>query len=160
VLFTEAGGKRQLIVASPKSVYSLNPETGERYWTTPYNADNGCVIMTPVRYDDYLYVGGFSSKNLLLKFTSDKPGIEVVWKDKKELGVSPVNVQPFLQDGILYGYTDSGHMYGVELPSGKRLWDDAGPVGGTPQGSGTAFMSRTAIASFSSRKLGTSFWAG
>jgi outer membrane protein assembly factor BamB len=140
VLFTEAGGKRQLIVACPKAVYSLNPETGERYWTTPYDAVNGAVIMTPVRYDEYLYVGGYSNKNLLLKLTSDKPGAEVVWKDKKDHGVSPINVQPFLQDGILYGYTETGHMYGVELPSGKRLWDDPGPVGGTPKGSETAFI--------------------
>jgi outer membrane protein assembly factor BamB len=140
VLFTEAGGKRQLIVASPKAVYSLNPETGERYWTTPYSADNGALIMTPVRYGEYLYVGGFSGKNLLLKLTSEKPGAEVIWKDKKELGVSPVNVQPYLEDGILYGYADSGHMYAVELPSGKRLWDDPGPVGGTPKGSETAFI--------------------
>jgi outer membrane protein assembly factor BamB len=140
VLFTEAGGKRQMIVASPKAVYSLNPETGERYWTTPYDAVNGAVIMTPVRYEEYLYIGGYLSKNLLLKLTSDKPGIEVVWKDKKDHGVSPINVQPFLQDGILYGYTETGHMYGVELPSGKRLWDDPGPVGGTPRGSETAFI--------------------
>jgi outer membrane protein assembly factor BamB len=140
VLFTEAGGKRQLIVTSPKAVYSVNPETGEMYWTTPYDADNGAIIMTPVRFENYLYVGGFSSKNLLLKLTSDKPGVEVVWKDKKDLGVSPVNVQPFLQEGVLYGYADSGHMYGVELPGGKRLWDDAGPVGGTPKGSETAFI--------------------
>jgi outer membrane protein assembly factor BamB len=87
VLITEAGGKRQLIVACPKAVYSLNPETGERYWTTPYDAVNGAVIMTPVRYEEYLFVGGFSSKNLLLKLTSDKPGVEVVWTDKKDHGV-------------------------------------------------------------------------
>jgi outer membrane protein assembly factor BamB len=139
-LITEAAGKRQMIVAGPKAVYSLNPDTGEQYWTTPYTADNGCVVMTPIRYQDYLYVGGFSSKNLLLKLTQDKPGFEVVWKDKKDLGISPVNVQPFLQDNVLYGYTDSGHMYGVELPSGKRLWDEVGPVGGMPKGSETAFI--------------------
>jgi outer membrane protein assembly factor BamB len=140
VLMTEAGGKRQMIIAAPKAVYSLDPETGKLFWTTPYSADNGCIIMTPVRYEDYLYIGGYQGKNLLLKLTSDRPGVEVVWKDKKDLGVSPVNVQPFLQDGILYGYTDTGHMYGVELPSGKRLWDESGPVGGTPKGSETAFI--------------------
>jgi outer membrane protein assembly factor BamB len=140
VLITEAGGKRQMIVASPKAVYSLNPETGEKYWTTPYSADSGCVIMTPMRVGDHIFVGGYEHKNLLLKLTSDKPGVEVVWKDKKEHAVSPVSVQPFLQDGVLYGFDDDGTMYGVEMPSGKRLWDGTGPFKGEPKASATAFI--------------------
>ena len=66
--------------------------------------------------------------------------MDVVWKDKKDAGVSPVNVQPFLVDKVLYGYNENGRLYGVELPSGKRLWDDVGPVGGMPKGSESAFM--------------------
>ncbi len=141
VLITEAGGKRQMIVTSPYAVYSLNPENGERYWTTPFTADSGCVVMTPVRAGDHLFVGAYHGKNLMLKLTADKPGVEVVFKDKKGFGLSPVNVQPFLQDGVLYGYDDEGGMFGVEIPSGKRLWESTGPVGGeAPQGSATAFM--------------------
>ncbi len=140
VFITEASGKRQMIVFGPKAAYSVDPETGEQYWTTPYNADGNCVIMTPVRFGEYLYFGGYNHKNLLVKLNPDKPGVEVVWKDKKGSGVSPVNVQPFLQDGVLYGYDDDGTMYGVELPSGKRLWEGPGPVGGEPRGSETAFM--------------------
>lgn len=140
VLITEAGGKRQMIVFGPKSVYSVNPESGEQYWTTPYSADSNCVIMTPVRYGEYLFLGGYNHKNLLLKLKADTPGIEVVWKDKDDHGVSPVSVQPFLIDKVLYGYDDDGTMYAVELPSGKRLWQSGGPVGATPVGSGTAFM--------------------
>jgi outer membrane protein assembly factor BamB len=140
VLFTEAGGKRQMIVASPKAVYSLDPATGAEYWKTPFDATSGCVVMTPVRSGDYIFVGAYQAKNLLLKLAADKPGVEVVWKDKKGHGVSPVNVQPFLEDGVLYGYDDTGNMYAVELPSGKRLWDGEGPVGHAPKGSETAFI--------------------
>jgi outer membrane protein assembly factor BamB len=140
VLLTEAGGKRQMIVASPKSVYSLNPENGQEYWKQAFNADSGCMVMTPVRAGDHLFVGAYHGKNLLLKLTADKPGAEVVWKDKKGHGMSPVNVQPFLHDGVLYGFDDEGGMFGVELPSGKRLWESNGPLGGDPKGSDTAFM--------------------
>ncbi len=140
VLITEAGGKRQMIVASPKAVYSLDPETGKQYWTTPFVADSGCVVMTPVRAGEHLFVGAYHGKNLLLKLTADKPGAEVVWRDKKGHGMSPVNVQPFLQDGVLYGYDDEGGMIAAELPSGKRLWTGTGPVGGEEaKGSDTAF---------------------
>lgn len=139
-LLTEVAGVRQLIVFGPQALRALNPETGERLWTTPYDATSGSVIMTPVRYGDYIFAGGYSGKNLLVKLKTDKPGVDVVWKDKKNSGVSPVNVQPFLQDNVLYGFDDNGKMYGVELPSGKRLWESGGPVGPEPKGSETAFI--------------------
>jgi outer membrane protein assembly factor BamB len=102
--------------------------------------DNGCTIMTPVRSGEYLYFGGYRHKNLLLKLTADKPGVEVVWKDKKGHGMSPINVQPMMVDGLLCGYDEDGQMFGVELPSGKRVWESNGPVGKEPVGSATAFM--------------------
>src|SRR5689334_3404686 len=36
----EIAGKRQLIIWHPESVNSLNPETGEVYWSEPYNVQN------------------------------------------------------------------------------------------------------------------------
>ena len=133
-LITEAAGVRQLIVPGPSDLRALNPETGERLWTTPYSADNGSIIMTPIRSGDYVFVAGYQTKNLLVKLAADKPGVTVEWKDKRGYGLSPVNVQPFLQDGVVYGYDESGTMYAVELPSGKRLWESGGPVGEDTEG--------------------------
>ena len=139
-LITEAGGVRQLVVAGPAAVRGLEPETGKRLWTTPYEADNGGVIMTPVRGGDYLFVGGYSNKNLLLKLRPENPGVEVVWRDKKNAAVSPINVQPFYDAGVLYGYDQNGLLYAADLATGKRLWESPGPVGGDPQNSGTGFI--------------------
>jgi hypothetical protein len=63
-----------------------------------------------------------------------------VWQNEPQLGVSPVNVQPFVQDGVMYGFDQSGRMYAVELPSGKRLWETTKPVSERPVYSGTAFI--------------------
>ena len=139
-LLIDAGGVRQLVVVGPAAVRGLDPETGKRYWTTPYEATSGSVIMTPVRFGEYLFVAGYSNKNLLLKLKSGEPGVEVVWRDKKKAAVSPVNVQPFLDGNVLYGYDQSGMMYAAELPDGKRLWESPGPVGGQPKSSETAFI--------------------
>lgn len=139
-LLTEVGGMRQLIVFGPQALRAIDPETGKRIWTTPYSADNGSVIMTPVRFGDYIFAGGYNGKNLLVKYKDGGKAVDVVFKDKRGYAVSPVNVQPFLQDNVLYGFDDNGHMYGVELPSGKRLWDSGGPVGDDPKGSETAFI--------------------
>ncbi len=145
VLITEAAAQRQMIVAAPKSVYALDPETGKELWTTPYEATSGSIIMTPIRSGEYVFVGGYQGKGLMLKLTSDKPGVEVVFKDKKNLGVSPVNVQPFLEGGVIYGHTDGGLLYAVEVPSGKRLWESTGALGGEKaKGSDTAFIVKNA----------------
>jgi outer membrane protein assembly factor BamB len=136
----EAGGVRQLITATPRAIRALDPATGKRLWTQEYGATSGSVIMTPVRFGDYLYFGGYQNKNILLKLATDKPDATTEWRDKKGHGVAAVNVQPFLHDGVVYGFDDSGIMYAVELPSGKRLWETTDLVGGPAKGSETAFI--------------------
>ncbi len=140
-LIIEAGGKRQMILAGTRSAYSVNPETGEQYWLTPFALGQGYSVMTPVRIGDYLFLAGYPGKNLLGKLTADKPGIDVVFHNKKNVAIFPGAVQPFLLEGLLYGYDDSGVMYAVEFPSGKRVWEGPGPVGGgKARGSETAFI--------------------
>ncbi|HMP17554.1 MAG TPA: PQQ-like beta-propeller repeat protein, partial [Gemmatales bacterium] len=63
----QAGGVRQLLTLRPDAVTSLDPETGKEYWSVPYQASNGSIIMSPILYQDFLFVGGYSNKNLLLR---------------------------------------------------------------------------------------------
>lgn len=137
-----AGGKRQLIVPGPSAVRSLDPETGKRYWSVPYEATSGSIIMTPVVSGEFLYVGGYQGKTQMLKLAADKPDATVVWENKRGLGISPVNVQPFLEDGVIYGHDESGKFYAVEVPGGKRLWEGGGPLGENAKTSGTSFITK------------------
>jgi len=137
----DAGGVRQLILVRPDAVSAVDPETGKQFWSTPYEATSGSIIMSPVKWGDYLFVGGFSNKNLLLKLAKDRPAIEVVWRDQRGRGLSPVNVQPFVEDGIMYGFDQNGTLYAVEIPSGKRLWSSLAVFKGKrPSGCETAFI--------------------
>lgn len=138
----KAAGVEQLIVLCPDGVHSLNPNNGKLYWSAPYGATNGSIIMTPILWKDYLFVGGYSNKNLLLKLGTEKPSADVVWRDKKGHGLAPINVQPFLLGKVIYGLDQNGKMYAVELPDGKRLWETSAPVSKRPVGSGTAFLVR------------------
>jgi outer membrane protein assembly factor BamB len=137
-----AGGKRQLILVRIDAVTSVNPETGREYWSVPYEATSGSIIMSPVVSGDYLFVGGFSNKNLLVKLDGQLPAAEIVWRDKPQHGISPINVQPFVNEGVMYGFDANGRLYAIELPSGKRLWDTTKPVSERPANSGTAFIVR------------------
>lgn len=134
----EAAGKRQLVVTGPEAVRAYDPETGKQLWTTPYTATSGSIIMTPVKSGDSLFIGGYQGKSLLLKLKSDAPGVEVVFKDDGGMGISPVNVQPFQDGDIMYGYDEGGKFRAVSVATGERLWESPGPLGKV-LGSGTAF---------------------
>lgn len=138
----EAAGVRQLVLAKPDGVYAVEPESGKLLWQTPYNADNGSIIMTPVRVGDHLYIGGYQGKNLMLKLKADVPGVDVVWRNKPKQGISAVNVQPFAADGLVYGFHESGELRAMRVPDGDFAWRGAGPLRERPQGSGTAFLTK------------------
>lgn len=136
----EAAGVRQLILLRPDAVTSVNPENGEEYWSIPYEATNGSIIMSPVRWQQFVYVGGYSNKNLLIELDNSAPGAKVVWRDQQRRGLAPINVQPIVDAGVLYGFDQRGTLHAVELPSGKRLWGTAEPVSKRAVQSGTAFI--------------------
>ncbi len=138
----EAGGKRQLLLARPNALSAVDPETGREIWTVPYEATNGSIIMSPVRSAEYIFLGGYSNKSLLVTLAEDGSAAEMVWRDKAQHGISPINVQPFVSDGTMYGFDQNGRLYAVELPSGKRLWDTTEPVSKRPASSATAFIVR------------------
>ena len=140
----ESGGVRQLILLRPNAVTSVDPETGSEHWSVPYEATNGSVIMSPVKSGNFLYVGGFANKNMLLELDPQKPRAELVWRDRPKHAISPINVQPFVSGGVMYGCDQDGKLYAVELPSGNRLWDTTEPISKRPAGSGTAFIVRQA----------------
>ena len=134
----EAAGVRQLVLAKPDGIYAVEPETGKLLWETPYNADNGSIIMTPVRVGDFLYIGGYQGKNLLLKLKADVPGVDVVWRNKPKQAISAVNVQPFVADGLVYGFHENGELRAMRVPEGDFAWKGGGPLGERPQGFGGA----------------------
>lgn len=138
----EAAGVRQLVLMKPDGMYAVAPETGAILWETPYNADNGSIIMAPVKVGEHVYVGGFQEKNLCVKLAADKPGVEVVWRNKAKHGISAVNVQPFVDGTMVYGFHEKGDLRGIEIPSGAVKWSSPGPFGDRAPPSATAFITR------------------
>jgi len=137
----EFAGVRQLILFHPDAVVSLNLETGEPYWSVPYEATNGSVIMTPVRSGNLLYAAGFSHKNILIELSDKQPAATMLWQDQNKKGISPVNVQPFAENGEMYGFDQNGLLYGIEMATGIRRWQSGAPLNvERPLPSGTAFI--------------------
>jgi outer membrane protein assembly factor BamB len=139
----QAGGVRQLILPNPFAINSIDPETGKLYWTLPYDASNGSIIMVPIQAGKYLYVAGYSDKNLLIELDDKSPKAKEVWRNVAKKGLSPVNVQPMAIGDVIYGMDQSGEMIAFKIATGERLWETSSPVSRRPQGSGTAFIVRS-----------------
>ncbi len=138
----QAAGVRQLILFHPRGLASVDPETGQEYWSVEYEASNGSAIMTPIHADNNLvYVAGYSNKNMLVELATDRPAAKMVWRDKPRTAISPVNVQPFLVDRTVYGFDQSGKLTAMDLATGDRLWQTSEPLDAKRAvGSGTAFL--------------------
>lgn len=133
------GGTRQLVLLRPDAVSSVDPATGKEYWSLPYEASNGSIIMSPVVSGNYLYVAGYSNKSLMIELDPAKPAAKEVWRDRQNV-ICPVNVQPFLIGTVLYGFDQKGVLRAISLPDGKRLWETDDVIGKRPAGSETAFI--------------------
>jgi outer membrane protein assembly factor BamB len=136
-----AGGTRQLLIWTPESIHSLDPETGKPYWSIELEPQYGMSIMAPRKSGDFLFAGGIGWKSALLKLAKDKPAAELVWYGKKDTSVYPVNSTPIIEDGVMYGVDQPGQLRAVRVATGERLWETTSPTTGEkPASSGTAFL--------------------
>ncbi len=138
-----AGGRRQLILPNPIAINSVDPETGKLFWTIPYEASNGSIIMSPVQSGKYLFIGGYSDKNMLIELDDKTPTAKQLWRDQAKKAISPVNVQPMGIGDVVYGFDQSGELIAFKIDTGDRLWETTKPIGNKRESSGTAFIVRS-----------------
>lgn len=135
----EHAGVRQLILLRPNAVSAVNPQNGQEYWSIPYSASNGSIIMTPILYKNYLYCAGYNNQSLMVELDPDKPAAKELWRSRRNI-ICPVNVQPIRVDDVVYGFDQKGVLRAIRLPEAERLWESTDVIGGRPKGSETAFI--------------------
>lgn len=139
----EAGNTRQLLIWHADAMNSLNPETGEVYWSEPLKPSYGMSIMSPLKYQNYLFASGIGSKAALFELDPNKPAAKAIWRNNNpKESLFAANSTPIIEDGIMYGCDcRPGALRAVELKTGKRLWETYAPTTGTRRaGHGTAFI--------------------
>lgn len=135
-----AGGVDQLLIWHPESLNSLNPKTGEVYWSVPIRPAYGMSIIAPVKHNQYLLATALQNGSVLLKLDDNKPSVTEVWRGK---GTSPDHNPPMIVDDHIYGVDESGQLRCIELITGKRVWESlATAAGGRPANSTTGFLVR------------------
>lgn len=139
----EHGGVRQLLIWHPDSLNSLDPRTGELFWSVPLKPGYSMSITAPRKLDNVLFASGIGNVGALFKLDETKSAPETVWRGTTKTALYSANSTPFLEDGMIYGCDcRQGSLMGVRIKDGQRLWQTFQPTtGGTRRaGHGTAFL--------------------
>jgi outer membrane protein assembly factor BamB len=126
----EAGGVTQLLIFNGKGLNSLNPDTGQLYWSQPLATAYSMAIMAPRKGGDFLFAGGHAGKSVGLKLDATKPAVTKAWQGSRTLGLAPVSGTPFVENGVAYGIDGNGVFRAMRIATGERLWATARPVNG------------------------------
>jgi outer membrane protein assembly factor BamB len=141
----QVGKSKQLVIWHAESLNGLDPATGKVFWSVPLVPSFGMAISTPRLAGDLLFAGGIHRECVVLRLSADPPAAEEVWRGSSKTGVYCANSTPMLADGMIYGCDcNTGHMRGVRLATGERVWETLVPTAGGEQRAphGTAFIVR------------------
>ncbi len=133
-----AGGVEQLIIWHSEAVNSLNPMTGEKYWSVESKPAYGMSIIAPIKHDNYLLMTALQQGSILLELNENEPSVKEVWRGK---GLNPDHNPPHVVDGHIYGVDEKGQLRCFNLKTGDRVWESmATATGGRPANSTTGFI--------------------
>ncbi len=115
-----AGGKRQLIVWTPRAVTSLNPTTGQTWWREELVTREDYAVATPVSLDDRLLVSG-----LMFQLDRNKPAASVLWPETKALSLRVLShtCMPLILGEHVYAGKMGGHFVCLDTGTGKQVWE-------------------------------------
>jgi outer membrane protein assembly factor BamB len=136
----DAGGKKQVVIWGPEKISGLDLDTGKPFWSVTVRPSFGMSIMSPRKSGDYLFAGGIIGVCACLDLGGEKPSAKVAWRGKRDTGLYPVNMSPFIEGDTIYGVDQPGQLRAVDLKTGKRLWETFKPVRGEQVNAGTAFL--------------------
>ena len=127
----EHAGVKQLIYWDPEALRSLNPQTGETYWSVPMAVRHHMTIATPVKSGSNLLVSSFYTGSMLVEMNGQRPTAKKRWhiqgrneRPTGTQGLHSVITTPVILGEHFYGTCSYGEMRGLELASGKRVWEN------------------------------------
>ncbi len=137
----ELDGRKQLLIWHTESINSLDPRSGQLYWSEPFQPAYGMAIAAPRLADRHLFASGVGNQSVLLRLAESSPAAEVVWRGTARRGVACSHSTPMIDQGVIYGVGgQKGELCAVQLETGKRLWESYAAISGKRASYGTVFI--------------------
>ncbi len=140
---------RQLIVWTPEEVASLNPRTGEQYWTHP-NVKKyikaGLTVSMPRLEGKQMFFTSFYEGPMMLKVDGAKtPTLDWRGKGRSEQpdetdGIHSIMPTPIFKEGHIYGICSYGELRCIDAKDGSRKWSTHAATTGKSIRWGNAYL--------------------
>ncbi len=145
-ILCKAAGKKQLILWQPEGADSLDPDTGQLYWSVPFKSRSGLTVSTPRKEGDLLFFTSFYNGSLMVRLDRAKPAASAVWQtekagEKETTHLNSILCTPFFEDGYIYGVCSYGQLRCLKAETGERVWETfQATTGGEPVRWANAFI--------------------
>ncbi len=127
-ILCQAGGKVQLILWQPEGADSLDPDTGQLYWSVPFKSRSGLTVSTPRRLGNLLFFTSFYNGSLMLRLDPTRAAATTAWQteksgEKETTHLNSILCTPFLEGGYIYGVCSYGQLRCLNAETGQRVWE-------------------------------------
>ena len=102
---------------------SLDPRTGEVFWTVPVKPTFGMSIGHPVVEGRQVFVMSFNRVSACIEVSEDGGRAKLKWKGNARRGVGGVFNTAVIADGHVYAGGQNGRYVCARLSDGKQLWN-------------------------------------
>src|SRR5690606_10910644 len=111
--------KRQLLIWHADAIESLDPASGEQFWSLPIKASFEMAIARPQRDGNRMYASAIRTESVMFELDTDRPAVKELWRGKPKMSVYSAISTPIFHDGMIY-VTDcnEGALFGVDADSG------------------------------------------
>lgn len=118
------GGVRQLVTLTDKYLVGIAIDGGKELWRTDFQGTpRSANAISPIVAGDLVVISGAGRGTRAFRVLGDRGSftIEELWANDK---VSSRFVTSVLKSDALYGMSDRGNLFSMELSSGEVLWLD------------------------------------
>ena len=128
-IIVQVDGHAELIATLPRRVSAFDPATGKLLWTC--GGSGPLVYASPMESDGVIVaLGGYNGASLAVRAggQGDVSQTHRLWHKPKDGGWLGTGI---VDGGAIYVCDMSGVIYCLDVQTGKELWKERGPGGGT-----------------------------
>ena len=127
-------GVRQLIIWHGDGLDSVDPQSGELFWSVPVIPTYGMSIGHPVLHENKLYMMAWARVSACVEVADSGKAAKLVWEGDTNIGIGGVFCTAVIQDGFIYACGISGRYTCAKLEDGSKLWTTYKPATGARPG--------------------------